>query len=313
MHQGRSFAPVLVMVLFVSLCGDHAFAAEATHGPAAPATDRNNSNVDGLTQTDKKTGADDTAKPHITPWTFGPVPGWLGFAAIKNSDKKKYFWSPPHPTAAAVVFDGLEGVPGGTVFRITSKAGTSLATYEGNADVSYGCDQEGESTIALFTGPNALSEGPVWILPQGATSARPVPIKEVSLERLAPNIRPAKSRRADDAVAYNIGGRIVVVLDKTARYRMTFAAFAGEKKLVSEELKREHMADDTDDFDLRGFHGINRIQVPVPLAAFELKPERVVIVVLWVQGYEGNNFQLLEVRGDRGTLRDGPSYYYCAY
>jgi len=53
--------------------------------------------------------------------------------------------------------------------------------------------------------------------------------------------------------------------------------------------------------------------IPEPVGAFRFGASGPVVVVLWVPGYEGNSFFLLQLDTAKGTLTDGPSMYFCAF
>jgi|GEM_PF-3899417 len=252
------------------------------------------------------------------PSTFKAVPGLMGVGVLSRQEEAAKPFTPRQPNASAAVIIGgkgeepneiykqLKGMAPGEKFNAVFQGGLAALTYVGISEAPLGC--EGNTVrMALFQGTTPIPQGIVWILPHGRVTAVPVAMKELSPTEIPKSMRTTQS----DSIAYRLRN-ITVLLEKKAPYKLGFSVYVRNQRTLFIEKERSHMADDTSDFNL---HDDTRIQVPVPVAAFELKPDKLMLIILRTQGYEGDSFSLLEVRGNKAVYSpdSGEYYSYCMH
>jgi hypothetical protein len=120
--------------------------------------------------------------PTVAP-AFEGIPGWLGLATAVSA-RRDYT---PRTEAAAVVVpwpEPFEGVATDARFEGTSSGGRRVAlVFTGIQEVAYGCDGGTPTRMALFSSPDSVDEGPVWLVAQGGPAVRvvtPLPAGEAS-------------------------------------------------------------------------------------------------------------------------------------
>lgn len=242
------------------------------------------------------------------------VPGWLGFATVKpETEKPKYYWSPGHPSAQAVLFsEEWKAVPAGTKVTLLSAAGVQAGSYVETSEQHFGCE-ENHQTMAGFRASAPLPEGPVWILPgEGTPGAAVVPVKEVPADSLGLTQPKGKKLTSKDARAF-AAGDLGFLLTKTGRLKGLLTVVLQGKRVASLPLEKGGMEGaDTSPLKLSDDEEVG---LALPLAAFQLGASGPFVVVLGLRGYEGHNFLFAVRRGDKVTLNqdDAQSLYYCAF
>jgi hypothetical protein len=242
------------------------------------------------------------------------LPGWLGFATVKPEVyKPRAYWSPRHPKAQVALFtDVWKSVPEGTKVRLVSSEGPSEGTYLGTSDESYGCDGN-KATLAGFSSPKPLPEGPVWVLPPGGTEGlTSLPVKEVPANTLGAPLPKGKTAASKDVRAYEAGG-LGFLLTKTGKLRGQLTVLLGGKKVGTDSMSKGEMAG-SEQTPLN-LYDKDEVGVPRPEGAFQLGKAGPVVVVLGTRRYEGHLFKVAVRRGDKAELlnQDYEAPYFCAF
>ncbi|WNG51650.1 hypothetical protein F0U60_51685 [Archangium minus] len=261
----------------------------------------------------KQARADKAPVPLPEPRWKG-LPGWLGFATVKSGAKHQQYWTPEHPDARAVLFsDFWKAVPTGTKVTLLSTAGVREGTYLGTSDVHYGCE-ENTATLAGFGAAEPLPEGPVWILPPGsAEGATSLPVKEVPANTLGVALPRGKTAASKDVRAFEAGG-LSFLLTKTGKLRGQLTVYLQGRRVAAKALAKGDMAG-SEKTPLNLYDDKMEVDVPRPLAAYQLGQTGPVVVVLGFRSYEGHHFMLAVRRGDKAELilEDDEALYFCAF
>jgi hypothetical protein len=238
---------------------------------------------------------------------FLPIPGWLGFATVTGKKPPHFTWSPRYPKAQVVIPDQeqfwLKSSVGTKLIAIDS-AGSTGVKYVGFSEQRYGC--EGNTMgMAGFRGSRTFREGPVWLLP-GDSAARvfAVPVTE------KPTGKPQSSARTWSIGSYNL------TLRKTAAYAVSLDTAFGNRTLLSEPLKVMDMAGaENQPVNLPKLFVPNSLQpgIPRPIAAFQMGFGAPLAIILWIPGFEGNDFQLLLAESTQARRIDAAYFYSCAF
>ncbi len=238
---------------------------------------------------------------------FLPIPGWLGFATVVGKKPSRFSWSPRHPKAQVVIPDQeqfwLKSSVGTKLIAIDS-AGSTGVNFLGFSEQRYGC--EGNTMgMAGFSGSRTLREGPVWLLP-GDSAARvfAVPVTE------KPTGKPQSLVRTWSIGSYNL------TLRKTAAYAVSLDTAFGNRTLLSEPLKVLDMAGaENQPVNLPKLFAPNSLQpgIPRPIAAFQMGFGAPLAIILWIPGFEGNDFQLLLAESTQARRIDAAYFYSCAF
>lgn len=219
--------------------------------------------------------------------------GWLGFATAQPGAPTRYFWTPHHPKARAVLFsDAWKDVPVGAAVKLVSSAGVQPGTYLGTSEERYGCEEH-TAAMAAFSAPQALPEGPVWVLPPVAQGVEPLPVRELPLAGLPAGMREAAGiadARSAKAIAYEAGGLTLVLAGKS-KDKGQLLVFREGKPVLTEPLRKGPQSNaNVEPLDVTRR---DEVGVPHPYAAFRFGSDGPPAVVLGARTYEGMNFWLL--------------------
>jgi hypothetical protein len=238
---------------------------------------------------------------------FLPLPGWLGFATVVGKKPTRFTWSPRHPKAQIVIPDQeqfwLKSSAGAKLIAIDS-AGSTNMSFLNFSEQRYGC--EGNTMgMAGFSGTRTFQEGPVWLLP-GDSTARvfSVPITEKSTGK------PQASVRSWKIGSYNL------TLRKTDTYAVKLDTTFGSRTLLSEPLRVFDIAGaENQPVNLPKLFAPGSLQpgIPRPIAAFQMGFGAPLAIILWIPGFEGNDFQLLLAESTQAHRIDAAYFYSCAF
>jgi hypothetical protein len=241
--------------------------------------------------------------------------GWLGFATAQPGAKTQYFWTPHHPKARAVLFsDAWKDVPVGAAVKLVSSAGVQSGRYLGTSDERYGCE-DNTATMAAFSAPQELPEGPVWVLPPEAQGVEPLPVRQVAVTGLSADMLKAAGvadASKAKAVAYEAGGLTLMLVGKS-RNKGQMSVILNGKSFLTEPLEKGPRSN----ANVEPLDVTSRDEVGVlhPYAAFRFGSDGPPAVVLGARTYEGMNFWVLvrkrtQVELERGNL---VGLYFCAH
>ncbi len=255
-------------------------------------------------------------------YPFDDVPGWLAFATIQQWRDRPYGWSPVSTSHHVALFaDDLrpwEALPAGRRFIGVGTSGIVPSVFSGVGRHKYGCDNNSQEMATFSGGP--FAEGPVWLLPAGATGVVSVPITvgtEVDVpavgtwNHVPASIRDA-ARRATASRIY-VAGRISLAQYATGQTTVrTVVVIDGRVALEQVDTKHYMEGAPPDPVDLDP-NGDRDIGIPQPVGAFRFGAEWPMVVVLWNRAYEGNRFNVLRIDAVGARLLEGPYIYYCAF
>ena len=263
-----------------------------------------------------------TPPADLPSYPFEGVPGWLAFATTPQWRDEPYGWSPVSASNHVALFaDDLrpwEATPTGRRFVGVGTSGTDPLVFSGVGRHKYGCDNNTEE-MATFSG-RPMAEGPVWLLPAGATGVVSVPITVTSgagadaigaWSRVPPSVRD-EARKAIAARAY-MAGRVSVAQYATGKIAVKTVVVV-DGRVTSERIDTKYsMGGSTPDSVDLNSRGHSDMGIPQPIGAFRFGAEWPFVIVLWNRAYEGNRFNVLRVDAAGARLIDGPYVYYCAF
>lgn len=227
---------------------------------------------------------------------FPPLPGWLGFAALPN-EARSWPLTPSHPNAKLVIFDpkGWDDLSEGTVFRAATTQGNLEVKYSEESEIPYGCEDTPTLMVA-FQGPYDFQDEAVWILPEGMADAKA--------------FAPQAGASTKDTRAWTVG-EYGVALARTGDRAGTLTLSRGGAEVLAQSFEKWEMEGaENEPLDLTND---NEIGMPVPLAAFSIKPNMPPILVTRTYSWEGVHFEVFTVDGGKG-VSVGKSYaYMCAF
>jgi len=241
-----------------------------------------------------------------------PVPGWLGFATVKNGTKPKFVWSPQHPSGQVIIFsDTWSKVKTGTPLIGLAPGFKQQITFIRSSEERYGCDGV-PTSMAAFSATKQLPEGPVWIMPQkDAQTATALTLQELSLTQVPSSLLPKPLPSRNDVRAWK-AGTATIVLHKQSQYKVKLTVAVNSQVIYSNiEEKYFFGSSGKEPVNLRLEYadpGIDR-----PVGAFQLQAQAAPIIVFWEPGYEGNGFGVLIPQGKTAKLVAAGSVYFCAY
>jgi hypothetical protein len=255
------------------------------------------------------TSAPAASAPSTAPaalFQYKKIPGMLALGAGPKEKPLRY-WSPQLENAQAAVIINKEDPLVAEAQKISdwtalSLAGKVPATKPTPAEVKYGCDQQSLLPTLTFQTASPVPEGPVWLLPPGA-EAEALPISD-ELVRIPEKTGKPVNR---DIKA----GKVVMVYELADPYTVRVSAGADGQKLFEKTFTREERegAPRTKlSLEKDGIDGYG-----TPLGAFYFKSIDTTVIVLWDQGFEGNQFPLLVIDAQGAELLEGQGAYYCAF
>jgi hypothetical protein len=240
-----------------------------------------------------------------------PVTGWLAFATKSKNNSRDFSWLPVNSQAQVAIFsqDWIK-VKSGTPLVALAPGIKQQIKFRRFAEEAYGCDN-GRIKMGTFTAPKAFPGGPVWLLPPGsANNATALRLEPLKLNQLPTNILPANRRKPSDARAWKVGATTIVMQKQSnLGVKLTFlmnskvfSTIQAEKYFFEgAEKKPVNLSEESEP------------GIPIPVGAFQLKPNQPPVIVLWKPGYEGNNFEVLAQINGQVQRLEVASVYSCAF
>jgi len=241
-----------------------------------------------------------------------PVPGWLGFASVPANAKHKFPWSPSHPSGQIVIFsDAWSQVKPGTPLVALAPGVKQPVRFLRSSEERYGCDGV-PTSMAAFSAPKKLSEGPVWVMRQQDTgTATALPMQDLPLANVPANLLPRPLPKKSDARAWK-AGNVTIVLRKQSAYKAKLT-LAINSRVVYSNIEEKYFFGGAEREPVNLSKDYPDPGIARPIGAFQLKAEAAPTIVLWQPGYEGHSFNIIVTEGKTSKLVEAGQVYFCAY
>lgn len=244
-----------------------------------------------------------------------PVGGWLAFGTRANKNGRfKFGFSPVNSKAQLAIFadessDWTRVKPGTSLVAIASGLKQTVK-FRRLGNEPYGCDDI-PTKMGTFTASKPFSEGPIWLLPPGNTTATALRLEAVNLTTIPTNILPANRRKPSEARAWKAGSS-TIIMQKQSQFKVKLTVLANSKVIFTEE-QEQYFMEGAEKTPVNLSEDVFAPGIAQPIGAFQLNANQPPVIVFWHPAYEGHGFHILASNKGRVQRIDTGSVYYCAF